>query len=35
VQLAQGDATAAEAQAAAAALVDTINSLGFEAKLKQ
>ncbi|EFJ48815.1 hypothetical protein VOLCADRAFT_90457 [Volvox carteri f. nagariensis] len=35
VQLAKGATDSTEAQAAAAALVDTINSLGFEAKLQQ
>ncbi|GLC38527.1 hypothetical protein PLESTB_001736200 [Pleodorina starrii] len=35
VGLAKEAANSAEAQAAAAALVDTINSLGFEAKLQQ
>ncbi|KAG2423738.1 hypothetical protein HXX76_015127 [Chlamydomonas incerta] len=33
VELAKGDAASAEAKTAASALVDTINSLGFEAKL--
>ncbi|KAG2445117.1 hypothetical protein HYH02_008984 [Chlamydomonas schloesseri] len=35
VELTKGDAASPEAKAAAAALVDTINSLGFEAKLAQ
>lgn len=35
VELSQADAASAQAKAAAAELVDTINSLGFEAKLAQ